>query len=332
LAAGAVAFYWLIFSSGGVQSFFSNLSSWRTVGLLEGAGYLTFPIMGVAPAMGLLFLLYSFEKSGGQGRMLKAVAALLCLTTTLPILALGFRISLVPVLIQFLAAYHYRVRRVSTAKLAFLGLLAVGALLLYGVMREKFTADQTDQPQMQSLIFRDSGLEATERVILRLDSGDPQIGPWRGLVESLSIMVPRKIWPDKPEAVSMIFTDEFFWEFFINRGDPVDGLKSGVSPTFAAETLGVGGIKFLTCSALALGLLARVLREWRAREHHKLLGIFTYILLSSIFAIFAEAPQNNSNTFSMLLVLVAGVWLVAKARRRKASNLVEFSSTAALSS
>jgi hypothetical protein len=313
LGFGGLAFYWLMASAGGIASFLANLGTWRTVGVLNGVGYLTFPITGLLPAAMLLLLLYTLpgRKQRLTWRAVRAVA--LATASLVPILILGFRVSLVPVILFFLAAWHYVRRFIRINQIIALGAALVVLLTLFSLVRGgQWTTGDTKA----ALLFRVPGLDIVERVVGRLDLGEPHHGIRPMLIESATIMVPRAIWPAKPAPTGLAFCDIFFSDFFIGRGDPIDGIKSGVSPTFIGEMLWVDGISAVVLGALVLGVAAQTAVVWRQRGRGHRLHIFAYAIFMAFFPIFAEAPQLALNDFAMFSVMTLGLVLLLTVRLR----------------
>ena len=315
IGAGLLAFWLLMRSAGGIGAFLSNLGSWRTTGVLAGVGYLTFPITLVLPASCLLLLLQHLPVSPRRLTWTSAATLLLYGASLAPVFLLGFRGSLLPAILQFFAAWHYGRRRLSVVSI---GLMAAGLLLLLSVLGLIRSAVEGETHQENALatavIFRVPGLDTVERVVWRMDRGEPDRGLKPGLTEAATILVPRALWPGKPEPASLAFADIFFSDFFLGRGDPLDGVKSGVSPTLVAELLWIGGLPFVAFGALALGTLSTAINTWRQRAPHHPLHIFVAAIFMGWFAIFVEAPQNTLNTFVMFATFCLGLALILTLR------------------
>ncbi len=313
MAVGGLTFYLLMASAGGVTAFLANLGNWRTLGVLNGVGYLTFPVTGVLPAAVLLLLLHTLP-ARGQRLTWQALGALaLAAVSLVPILILGFRVSLVPVILAYFAAWHYGRQRI---RIKWLATLAVGLsvfLTLFSLIR---SGQWTAGDAKAALLFRVPGLDIVERIVWRMSRGEPHRGAASMLAESATIIIPRTIWPAKPVPSGLAFADIFFYDFFIARGDPVDGVKSGISPTFIGEMLWVDGILAVVLGALALGVAARTAVAWRKRGQR--LHVFIYATFMPGFAIFAEAPQIALNGVVMLSVMTAGMALILIVRLRPA--------------
>lgn len=308
LLLGGAAFHTLMARAGGVASFLQNLGTWRTTGVLEGVGYLTFPISMVMPAGALLLLLHTLPPAGCRMTWKALGAGSLALGTLGPILVLGFRGSLLPALLQFMMAWHYFRRRFSAGFLLTLGLLMLVLLTFYALVRNDRTDDHRSD-FLTAVLFRVPGLDFIERVIWRLDLGEPYRGMAPVVREAGTILVPRALWKDKPEAGSLAFADIFFFDVFLSRGDPIDGIRSGVSPTLIGEALWIGGLPAVFLAALALGIAAQTAAAWRQLGGRNLLHVFVYALFASLFPIFVEAPQNALNGMCLVAPLALAVYL-----------------------
>jgi hypothetical protein len=152
----------------------------------------------------------------------------------------------------------------------------------------------------EAFLFRTAGLATVERVVQRMDQGEPHRGPAAGLIEAVTILVPRAIWPNKPETAGLAFDDIFFSDFYIGRGDPVDGIKSGISTTCIGEFLWIGGIAMVVVGLVGLGIAAKTMTDWRKNGRCQRLRVFIYALFAANLPIFVEAPQNGLNSFVMI--------------------------------
>ncbi|HTL69028.1 MAG TPA: hypothetical protein VL200_15290 [Lacunisphaera sp.] len=299
IASGLAAFYYLMFSAGGISNFLLNLGTWRTVGVLAGVGYLTFPISTVLPASVLLLLLRALH-TFSHWLSWRVLWMLLLITVGLgPVLILGFRVTLVPILVQFLMVWHYKRRRLRLRFLLVIAAMMIAGLSIYSNFRSH--ADiLAGEALSEGVLLRTPGLATVERVVQRMDQGEPYRSLSSGVLEALTILVPRAIWPNKPPTAGLAFDDIFFYDYFIARGDPVDGLKSGIPPTVIGDALWTRGIGMVILGLLALGMFARTISTWGARSFGPPLQLFVYALFSTNLPIFVEAPQNALNTYVML--------------------------------
>jgi hypothetical protein len=112
-----------------------------------------------------------------------------------------------------------------------------------------------------------------------------------------ALMVPNQV-TIIPNYLTL--ADVFFYDYFISRGDPIDGIKSGISPTLVGHALWIGGILAVIGISFNLGLVARVAVEWRRRGHGQRLHILVYVIFMSSFAVWVEAPEIALNTSVML--------------------------------
>jgi oligosaccharide repeat unit polymerase len=307
IAAGTVAFFALMASEGGISSFVSNLGSWRTTGVLGGVGYYIFPATTVLPAASMLIFLRILPNGSIRLHYKNFLAALLVLISWLPILILGFRISFVPMLVEFIAIWHYERHRISLRVLAVIATVVFASLSLYGALRDAGSEGIQAGSMIESIVFRTSGIDAVERVIRGMDLGEPARGIMPAISESLTILMPRALWPEKPQSAGLKFDEIFFYDFYIERGDPIDGLKSGISTTLIGEELWTGGIPMVLLGSFALGVLAQLASSWRMRGGR--LHLFIYLIFMGNFFIFVEAPQNALNNSAMLSAMCIAVTL-----------------------
>lgn len=308
ITLGLVAFFLLMRSAGGIQSFLADRQTWRTSGVLGGVGYLTFPITAVLPASVLLLLLQRLVKSDGRRHWTRHVVFLPAIALSLlPILVLGFRGDLVPILLSLLAAWHYTKLRFSLLSTLTLAILLAVFLTVYGSLRDTDNKSLSSEGTKRALLFRVPGQDTVERVIGRLDNGELHRGSLPAIAESATILVPRSAWSDKPVSTVLIFDDIFFSDYYIRRGDPIDGIKSGLSPTVIGELLWIGGIAMVALGMFALGVIARMAVVWRNRGSGRLAHIFIYAIFMAKFSFFVEVFQNALNSYVMLGVMGLGM-------------------------
>lgn len=301
LVGGGLALSVLLRKSGGVLSFFENLSSWRTTGVLEGVGHLTFPIATVMPASALLLFLASIRPAPAKIKGWGTLSIGICFLTILPVAILGFRVGVVIVLIQIAVGWHYSRKKIGAARLGLLGIILLCLLSGYAAARHKITNERdAGSPVIQAVIFRVPGLDTVERVLWRLDQGEPHKGIASVATEAATIVGPRVLWPNKPQPTSLAFADIFFFDYFLGRGDQLHSVRSGISPTLIGELLWIGGIPSVASGALLLGIVAGALRSWRERRGPPILRNWLYALALVPFAMFVEAPQNTLNGFVLL--------------------------------
>lgn len=315
IALGVFALHRLMQSAGGVGAFLHNLSSWRTIGVLAGVGYLTFPVAVVAPACALLLMVQALPEAGRPMTWRALGACGLALLAIGPVFVLGFRGDLVPAILQVCAVWHYTRRRLHWRQLFLLGAGLFTFLVVYGAIRNTSGEDRSSVlAPVVAVVFRTPGFDTVERVVEHLEHDVAHRGWLPGLVESATILVPRAVWPGKPQPASLSFADDFFFDFFMARGDTITGVKSGVSPTVIGEALWVGGLPVVAVWGLLLGLVATAMVAWRERGEANRLHVFVYAIFMSWFALFAEAPQNTLNSFVMLGMLAVGLALVLTVR------------------
>lgn len=210
--------------------------------------------------------------------------------------------------------WHYQRKRFSLIILITIGLSVTAALTIFTNMRSQVSV-LSSEGIGAALLFRTPGLATVERVVYRMDRGEPNRGIKSGIVEAMTILIPRAIWPRKPQTVGLEFADIFFYDYFIGRGDPIDGIKSGVSSTIIGETIWISGIAYVTFSLLVLGIFTKTANIWYVKSCRTKQKLFVYALLTSQLPVFVEAPQNALNTYMMIgsmCVVMLGASLTCK--------------------
>lgn len=321
LTAGLAAFIVLMHSSGGILRFLSNLASWRTLGVAEGVGHLTFPIAVVFPAGAMLAFSYALRGPVYRIGYRCWASFLLCGLAVGLVMLLGFRISVVPILLQMLTVWHYRRRAFSAAQGVALLILLTAAMSFVGVWRDRAAGSEIPGLWLRSVLFRVPGIHVVERVVWRRELGEPARGATQPLVEAATILVPRRVWPAKPVPGTFEFADTFFYDYFLDRGDHLFAPRSGISPTLVGELLWIGGIAAVVAGAVILGTLARALYVWYRRNRGPVQTVL-YATAMSWMPLFVEAPQNTLNGFAILLTFGMTTWIIltfrGSARRQTA--------------
>jgi len=312
---GSVAFVILMRSAGGVRSFIENLGTWRTMGVLGGIGYLTFPITCILPASVLLLFLQALPAPNRHLNRATLETLALMVICCCGVMILGFRSSLVPIILSFLAAWHYARRAFRISRLVVLAFGLGIFLTIFGAIRDASDSTISVYGAQRALLFRVPGLDTVERVISRSDLGEPRRGFTPMLLESATILVPRAIWAEKPETACLPFDDAFFDDFFLARGDPIDAVRSGVSTTLIGESYWIAGLPFVFLCPFALGIFSVVAASWRNSGRGNRLHIFLYALFFGSFPLFVEVLQNALNAFTMIGLMSLGiVFVVTKFR------------------
>jgi oligosaccharide repeat unit polymerase len=310
---GYGAFFILIRSNGGFAAFLADREAFRAGGMV-GQGFLIFPATAVLALAAMIYLVKSFERPGGNKRPGWKEFLVLALAIT-PAYFLGFRSLLLLPVLQFMVAWNYGYRRIPTLPLLGSGIVILLAFTIYGIARalppginlnvETIGIVVEDNPELAyTIISRSKGTEVFATVIEKLDrTSDYQFG-WRSVVESLTILVPRTIWSDKPDAMSERFTTYFFGDALaLSRGYEMDAW-GGISPTAAAEFYWHFGSAGICIGMLLLGCMAR--RIYSTLIHHKQnkVVLLLYSLLFVSFSMFAEAMQGYINTLVMHIPIV----------------------------
>jgi hypothetical protein len=315
VSVGWFAFWMLLKSAGGVFSFLNNLSTWRTEGVLAGAGQYTVPISTVMPSCALLFVLRSIPPHPCRLDRRSILAVIIYVICLIPVAVLGFRVGLLTAIIQIVVAWHYRRRRIRIGGLIFMFIGVLTFLTAFSALRSSMSGDASEgSPVLRSVIFRIPGLDTVERVFWRNDLGEPSRGVWPAFVEAATILGPRAFWPNKPAPGILEFDDIYFYDFFLRRGDRIGDIKSGMSPTIVGDLLWIGGIPAVVIGSFLLGVMAAILSSWRRSASRNILHIWIVVILLIPFTFFVEAAQN---AFNYVVVLSAFIFLMVFALTAK---------------
>jgi oligosaccharide repeat unit polymerase len=310
---GYTAFFLLITTNGGFTVFLADREAFRAGGMV-GQGFLIFPATAILALAAMIYLVKSLNRRCGNNRPSWMQFLVLALAVT-PAYFLGFRSLLLLPVLQFMVTWNYGYRRISTLPLLGSGIVILIAFTAYGIGRaipsgvslnlETVGIAVAENPEIAyTLISRSKGTEVFATVIENLDrTSNYQFG-WRSIVESLTILIPRSIWPDKPDAMSQQFTTYFFGDALaLSRGYQMDAW-GGISPTAAAEFYWHFGSAGICIGMLFLGSLARRIYSTLIYHRKNKAVLILYSLIFVTFSMFAEAMQGYVNTLVMHIPII----------------------------
>lgn len=315
--AAMIAFIW---KHGGVLAFLSDLGYWRSIGMI-GEGYLLFPMTVIFPAGALIYYCWVASRRAGHGRIFWATFAFGF--SLIPTLMIGFRGILVFSGLQFLSIRHYTYRPLSAKRLALYALPILVLLTAYGVVRQNLVQvlngygneafDQvTSDDMLQSVVLRSQGSEMVQRVIRQVDESHDYQYWWPGIVETVTMAIPRALWTEKPAPIMLKFGRDFMGDYLIARDGQLTDATGGFSPTaigyFYWQMGGIGVVIGMFC----LGLMARLAYGYLRASPRDMTRIFIYSAFTCAFMLFAESPQDaaNSTTMRMITAIAVGAYLI----------------------
>jgi hypothetical protein len=325
---GMFGFVAIVQINGGLSSFLASREEFRAGGLV-GLGIFLFPATGMMAIAALAHLLQYTGKAMTRIGYAKAVAVL-CIAL-LPAYFLGFRSAIALPILQFVVAWNYTRKRLPPGKIALVSLSIVGLFTFYGISRaipsetgfnfDDFARIATERPELvYGVISRSRGTEVVAAVTAKLEqTGEYEYG-WPSALETLTIIIPKAIWPDKPQAISERFANYFFGEALTEaRGYEAENW-SGISPTVIAEWywhLGLPGVIF---GLFILGrIAARVYASLQQNREHPG-AVLCYCIVFASFSMFAESQQNYTNglvLYTAALALTFGLINKGKGKSAK---------------
>ena len=271
-AFGIVSILWLLQAAGGLTSLLSGLSTRRD--MLSGLGFIG--ALAAIPAAASLLLLLARPKGPAQRILVVALSA----EYFGYLFISGARFPLISYAIALLLAVSHR-RRVPPGAFVVLLLAAVPFSTWYAISVRKTSRSVASQGSETSTIFSTlhSSLEPfinggvdTLRTLSAPIAAAP--GDWHFNISNffggLFTLVPRVVWPNKPNGVSIAFSQQYFsdrWE----QG-------TGVPPSILAESIfffgAIGGLLYLLLVGILLGWCS--VRAWRTTSPFmRIMFIFT---------------------------------------------------------
>jgi oligosaccharide repeat unit polymerase len=242
-----------------------------------------------------------------------------------PAFLLGFRSLLLLPVLQFIIVWNYGYRKIPAKGIILAFIFIIVSFTAYGISREipsgvavkpsLFVEAALQNPELiYTVVSRSKGTEVVAAVINKLDqTGDYELG-WRSLFETITIIVPKKLWEDKPQAASVRFTTYFFADDLrFSRGYDA-GEWGGISPTIVGEFYWHFGWFGVTFGLYLMGRLAKVLycTVQQYRNNRSVLVIYAVVFTS--FAMFAEAVQGYANSLVMYGIVIFSTLLILTIR------------------
>jgi len=253
--------------AGGVSAYLSNREWYRSVGLV-GLGYLQYPATGLVQMVCLALLLVTSRKRVSGATELFSLA--LFGVSLIPAYLIGFRSMLVFPLLQLAAIWHYTRQRLGVLTVLMLVLLLVVGMVVYGASSRGLGAvpalsDLAGQ-SLGQVFLRSRGVDVTAVIVSDLAvTGDFQYG-WRSLIEVVTVLLPRQVFPFKITPISIRFARTFFEDYFYRRDWIYSDTIGGVSPTVVGEFYWNFGLLGVLLGMGILGVLSRVVYKYMQRD------------------------------------------------------------------
>ncbi len=304
LGAGILGFLGLTAAGGGFFEFVSHIDEFRTTSLL-GVGYLIFLIV-VAQLGALALILFYF--TFGRYKVPSHMALLGVLA--LSVLG-GVRHVALSAIVGYLVARHYLHKpiRVNTS-LVFVGVIFLALNIFYPIYRGlgpevfEYFSDIENLLDVDwivvayALLGRFHGAETIARVIDITGSDGFQHGRLF-FAELFMGVIPRVLWPAKPESSGMVANTTFFYEIFSG------GETGSAVITLLGELYWIWGIPAIISGMFCLGVLFRELYEGVRDQNRNIEKVGLYSI-GVTFGLFVN-ESLSLHLFHFLFKVV--VWL-----------------------
>jgi hypothetical protein len=322
-ALGFFGFTAILQINGGLSSFLESREAFRAGGL-TGLGIFLFPATGL---MAIAALAYFLRHRNTQSKLqiLKCVGVLAA--ALIPAYFLGFRSSIALPILQFLVVWNYARSRLPFGKITILSALIMGIFTFYGISRaipsetgfnfDDFARIATERPELvYAVVSRSRGTEVVAAVTAKLEQTNEYEYGWPSVVETATIIIPKALWPDKPQVLSERFANYFFGETLAEtRGYEAENW-SGISPTVIAEWYWHLGLPGVIIGLFVLGRLARGIYNTLQKHQNQPAIILCYSIIFTSFSMFAESQQNYSNGLVLYAAALAGTFILISQRTR----------------
>lgn len=133
------------------------------------------------------------------------------------------RMAIFQLLVTFLVLRHTIVRRIPKSTVIFLGLFVLGAGLFQGVYRGLSEPSLSGLSQVSSSAFNLANSEfgyptlTVADVLARVPRETGWLGG-RSYLESVGVLVPSAIWPDRPQPLGERYVAEFYTDYWKRGG------------------------------------------------------------------------------------------------------------------
>ncbi|MHB8746724.1 MAG: O-antigen polymerase [Gammaproteobacteria bacterium] len=322
LVIGFGGFYMILSLNGGFATFLENRETFRAGGLV-GQGIFMFPATSVMALAALIYFLGNVAPSSNKSTVIKSLLVLFI--ALIPAYFIGFRSALGLPILQYMVVWNYAYREIRAAKLIATLVIVTIAFTLYGISRA-IPPGVSVQPSaiidvaaknpelIYSVVSRSKGTEVVASVIKKLDqTGEYDLG-WKSIIEAATIIIPRSLWEEKPEASSERFTTYFFArDLRLSRGYEA-GVWGGISPTVVGELYWHLGWLGVLVGLYLMGKLARAVYSTLQRNSTNPSVLVVYAIFFTSFAMFAEALQGYVNGLVMYGIVISMMLLALTMR------------------
>ncbi len=315
---GYFSFFYLMQINGGYDEFVKNREIWRAGGM-TGQGWLIFPATSMLSIAAIAFLIVSKNTFQGKHSYLKLM--LLIIFTVLPATQLGFRGFILLPIIQIVFIYHMRIEKLKIKKIVPIFLFIILSFTTYGIYRESvvsmtkgFDLDvainyiEQHPESVYDIFLRSKGADVVAVVIDRTYGIQDYVLFVPSIIESLTIVIPRAIWPNKPIPLSVRFSELFF------------GIGGGISPTIVGEAYWQGGLIGVFLTMIVVGFVFRYYFNTVLASTNNNSSIFTLTVIFPSLVMMAEAIQGYLNGIVYQLIFCAFMVFVFSLNSKKTIN------------
>lgn len=296
---GYLAFLLLMFLNGGYDAFQLSRELWRT-SEIRGQGWVLFPATTMMALAMCAVLINNRPLFAGNAGLVWLI--LLYGATIIPAFNIGFRSFIFLPLMQIIYFYHTKIAKINIRMLVISTIIFIIAFTLYGAQREiPYQASFGSYTNYLEYIFvnrpdlayvallRSMGADIVQRVVGEMGASGDYVMLLPSLVEAITIPIPSALWPNKPEALSVEFSQSMF------------AIGGGVSPTIVGEGYWHGGLLGIFALVMIVGALHahfRAVEENFSSQNSQLWALSLYPSL----VMMAEAFQGYLNGIVLILI------------------------------
>jgi oligosaccharide repeat unit polymerase len=313
--SGLVALYFFR-SYGGAGGFLAYSDQWREAGG-SGSGPFAFWMGFVGPTCAIIYLIQKGRAHPTRAVFLKG--GLLLGLSLAPNFLLGFRGAFLVPFLQYLLVWHYMRARFRLSIFAGIGVCVALLLTVYGIVREhrRVEMHSLGEDIVAQVLVRCPATEAVAVILHDMDNGGTYQYGWRSVIETATILVPRRIFPDKITPSGIRFTTLFFGPRIAQLEGVWRQEYGGIPPTAIGEFYWNFGIAGVIIGMFVLGVAGRVAYSYITRWPRPPEGsLLLYAVFVSTFWGAAEAPEIVANSFVIRYSILAAFLLIGSHRFR----------------
>ena len=300
---GYLAFLKLMQFTGGISNYIS-LSGYYRSGGFKGLGSLVYLSTTILALPILFYTTTYFRHPHRVSAFNLFVLGCLVFICLFPAAVIGYRTAILFPLMQLLLIYNYTQKKLSGSFLVFSSIIVLFFMMGLGYWRQQISIPDANMLTIfgLELIETASRFNASEVVAITIkkleETGNFAFGI-PSLLSFFTIIIPRAIYPDKIESMSVRFSQEIMADWFPSGIDP-----SGVAPSIIGEMYWHFSIFGVTIGLAIFGFICGRIYKFAMLHIRNRSILVLYSVFYSYVFFAAEAPTVATNGFIPLILVI----------------------------